>query len=425
MRRLLLGLLALNGALGTLAAPAAAQDAQGVAGMKLEGFAPERLARIAPAMLREIENGAFPGAVTLIARRGEIVHFEAHGHLDAAKSKPMQKDSLFRLASMTKAITTAAAMMLVEQGVIKISDPVTAYLPELKDLKAATAGSNGAPGELVPLERPVTIQDLMRHTSGFYYTFTAKTVDQKVAYMNANIEANDADISGDEMLKRLGQIPLAHQPGTNFLYSVSTDVLGLLLERVTKRPLDVLLNEMLITPLGLTDTAFWVPPEKSARLAEVPDTDPLKKLSLRFCRTETEIKKTYFRGGAGLCGTAEDYFKFLQMIANGGLYQGKRYLSRKTIEFMLQDHITGMGGSTAASTGPGYGFGLGFAVRLQDGLGWSAGSKGDVMWGGLFGTSFSIDPKEQLVFIQLTQGPSARVQSRHLFKNLVYGALVE
>lgn len=425
MRRLI-GSLALAVAIGgALAGPVSAQDAQSSAGMNLEGFAPERLARIAPAMAQEIANGAFPGAVTLIARRGEIVHFEAHGFVDAAKTKPMQKDSLFRLASMTKAIVTAAAMMLVEKGTIKINDAVTTYLPELKDLKAAATPGTGAPADAVPLDRPITIQDLMRHTSGFYYTFTAKTPQQKEAYETANIEASSADISGSEMLSRLSRIPLAHQPGTNFLYSVSTDVLGLLLERVTKRPLDQLLDEMLITPLGMTETAFWVQPEKSARLAEVPESDPLKSLSLRFCKSEEDIKKSYLRGGAGLCGTAGDYFKFLQMIANGGSYEGKRYLSRKTIEFMLQDHITGMGGSTAASTGPGYGFGLGFAVRLQDGMGWSAGSKGDVMWGGLFGTSFSIDPKEQLVFIQLTQGPTARVQSRHLFKNLVYGALVE
>jgi CubicO group peptidase (beta-lactamase class C family) len=394
----------------------------------VQGLSRERLGRIAGVMKQEIDKGVFPGAVTLIARRGELVHFEAHGFQDAAKTKAMTKDTIFRLASMTKPIVTVAAMMLAEQGIFKINDPIAQYLPELKEMKVEVSKKNSdgtTVTEDVPANRPITIQDLMRHTSGFFYAGAMQSKRLKEAYDQANIEARDEDITGDEMLKRLGQIPLAHQPGTNFHYSISTDILGLLLERLTKKSLDVVLDELLITPLGMKDTAFWVPAEKASRLAELLDSDPLKKLSLRFCTTDNEIKRSYLKGGAGLCGTAEDYFKFLQMIANGGEYQGKRYLSKKTVEFMLQDHLIGMGGSTAASTGPGYGFGLGFAVRLQDGFGWSAGSKGDAMWGGVFGTSFTIDPKEQIVAIQQTTGASARLQSRHLFKNLVYGAVVE
>lgn len=393
-----------------------------------QGMSRERLDRIAGVMKREVANGTFSGTVTLIARRGELVHFEANGFQDAAKTKPMAKDSMFRMASMTKPIVTVAAMMLVEQGVFKINDPIARYLPELKDLKVEVSRTNGdgtTTIEDLPANRAVTIQDLMRHTSGFFYGGAMKSKRLKDAYEQANVEAGEQDITGDEMLKRLGQIPLAYQPGTNFLYSISVDVLGLLLERATKKPLDVVLQEMVIGPLGMKDTAFWVPGEKASRLAEVLDSDPLKKFSLRFCRTESEIKMSYLKGGAGMCGTAEDYFKFLQMILNGGEYEGRRYLSKKTVEFMLQNHLVGMGGSTEASTGPGYGFGLGFAVRLQDGFGWSPGSKGDAMWGGIFGTSFTIDPKEKLLAIQLTQGATARVQSRHLFKNLVYGAMVE
>ena len=394
----------------------------------VQGLSRERLGRIAGVMKQEIEKGHFPGAVTLIARRGEIVHFEAHGFLDAAKTKPMAKDSIFRMASMTKAITSIAAMMLVEQGVFKINDPIETFLPELKGLKVEVAKKNSdgtVVTEDVPANRPVTIQDLLRHTSGFYYAGAIPSKRLKDAYEEANIEAREVAITADEMLKKLGQIPLAHQPGTNFHYSISTDVLGLLLERATKKPLDVVLHEMVIGPLGMKDTAFWVPAEKAARLGEVLDSDPQKKASLAYCRTEAEIKKSYLKGGAGLCGTAEDYFKFVQMIGNGGAFEGKRYLSKKTVEFMLQDHLVGMGGSTVASTGPGYGFGLGFAVRLQDGFGWSAGSKGDAMWGGAFGTSFTIDPREQLVAVQLTQGPTPRSHSRHLFKNLIYGAMVD
>jgi CubicO group peptidase (beta-lactamase class C family) len=394
----------------------------------VQGMSRSRLGRIAGVMNQEVTKGTFPGAVTLIARRGEIVHFEAHGFQDAAKTKPMSKDSVFRMASMTKPIVTVAALMLMEQGVLKLNDPVAQYLPELKDLKVEVSKKNAdgsVTTEDVPAQRAITIQDLMRHTSGFYYSGAMQSRPRlKEAYEKANIEGREP-ISGDEMLKRLGEIPLAQQPGTNFLYSISTDVLGLLVERVTKKSLDVVLQEMLIGPLGMKDTAFWVPNDKTSRLAELLDSDPLKKLSLRFCTSENEIKKSYLLGGAGLCGTAEDYFKFVQMVANGGEYEGKRFLSKKTVEFMLQDHLVGMGGSTMSSTGPGYGFGLGFAVRLHDGFGWSPGSKGDAMWGGVFGTNFTIDPREQLVAIQLNTGASGRLQSRHLFKNLVYGAMVE
>lgn len=410
--------------------PASAQQATGtIAGPErlVQGMSVERLARIAPVMKQQVDKGTFPGAVTLIARRGQVVHFEATGFLDAAKTKPIAKDSIFRLASMTKAITTAAAMMLVEQGVFKINDPISTYLPELKDLKVEVTKKNAdgsTSSEDVPA-KPVTIQDLMRHTSGLFYSNNVPSPRLKEAYEKANIEASREDITADEMLKRLGQIPLAHQPAANFHYSISTDVLGLLLERATGKPLDVVLQDMLIGPLGMKDTAFWVPAEKAARLAEVTNGDPLQGPSKRFCTTQAAIKKSYLKGGAGLCGTADDYLKFVQMIANGGTYQGKRYLSKKTVELMLQDHLGSMSGSTAASAGPGYGFGLGFAIRLQDGIGWSAGSKGDAMWGGVFGTSFTIDTKEKLVAVIMTQGGTPRLQSRHLFKNLVYGAMME
>ncbi len=393
----------------------------------VQGMSRSRLARIAGVMKDEVAKGTFPGAVTLIARRGEIVHFEAHGFQDAAKTKAMSKDSIFRMASMTKPIVTVAALMLMEQGALKLNDPIAQYLPEMKAVKVEVSKKNAdgsVSTEDVPTQRAITIQDLMRHTSGLFYSGAIPSKRLKEAYETANIEGREP-ITGDEMLKRLGEIPLAQQPGTNFLYSISTDVVGLIVERVAKKPLDVVLQEMLIGPLGMKDTAFWVPNDKISRLAEVLDSDPLKKLSLRFCTSESEIKKSYLQGGAGLCGTAEDYLKFVQMIANGGEYEGKRFLSKKTVEFMLQDHLVGMGGSTVSSTGPGYGFGLGFAVRLQDGFGWSPGSKGDAMWGGIFGTNFTIDPKEQLVAIQLSTGASGRLQSRHLFKNLVYGAMVE
>jgi CubicO group peptidase (beta-lactamase class C family) len=379
----------------------------------------ERLARIAPVMQEQVEKGVFPGAVTIVARRGTVVHSQAHGFLDAAKSKPMPKDALFRLASMTKPVVTVAAMMLVERGVIKLNDPVATLLPELKDVKVETAAGD------VALTRPITVQDLMRHTAGFVYAGSTKSPRIKQMYEESNIESRETDITGDEMLKRLGQIPIAHQPGTFWEYSIATDVLGLLVERAARQSLDAVLKQMLFEPLGMKDTAFWVSPDKVARIADALDTEPQKAAMTKSYRIyDNPAGRSYLKGGAGLVGTADDYLKFAQMVLNGGEYQGKRYLSKKTVDFMLSDHTVGMGGTTVGSTGPGYGFGLGFAVRLHDGVAWVPGSKGDAMWAGAWGTSFWIDPKEGLVGVLMSQSPSNRVQTRMLYKNLVYGAMV-
>jgi CubicO group peptidase (beta-lactamase class C family) len=428
MYRIRLSLAAL--ATAVLLSPLAASAQQSAAAAKpaarqpspdvVQGMSRARLARIAPAMKEQADKGMFPGSVTLVARRGQVVHFEAHGHLDAARSQSMRKDSLFMLASMTKPMVTVAAMMLVEQGRLKLNDPIVNWLPELKDLKVETAAGD------VPLARPIWVQDLMRHTAGFVYGGGTKSERIKKLYQEGNIEAREADITGDEMLKNLGKIPLAHQPGTVWEYSIATDVLGLLIERVAKQPLDVLLKELLIDPLGMKDTAFWVPAHKASRLAETLDADPLKAAMVKSYRVfSNPAGKSYFKGGAGLVGTAEDYLRFCQMLVNGGEYQGKRYLSKKTVEFMLSNHTVGIAGSPFPTTGPGYAMGLGFGVRLDEGMGWAPGSKGDAMWAGAWGTSFWIDPKEQLVGILMAQGPSNRIHTRMLYKNLVYGAMVK
>jgi CubicO group peptidase (beta-lactamase class C family) len=384
------------------------------------GLSSERLGRISRVMKEQIDKGVFPGAVTLVARRGVVVHFEAHGFLDAAKAKPMTKNALFRLASMTKPITTVAAMMLVEQGVLRLHDPISIWLPELKEMKVETPGGD------VAVDRPITVQDLMRHTAGFVYADRSSSPRIKQLYEKSNIEASEVDITGDEMLRRLGQIPLAHQPGTFWEYSIATDVLGLLIERATKKSLDRVFGEMLFEPLGMGDTAFRVPMAQAARLAEALDTDRQKATMIVSYRNLTNPGgASYLKGGAGLAGTADDYLKFAQMMVDGGVYRGVRFLSKKTVEFMLSDHIVGLGGSTMATTGPGYGFGLGFGVRVHDGVAWVPGSKGDAMWAGAWGTSFWIDPKEQLVGILMAQSPSNRVDTRMLYKNLVYGAVVE
>ena len=378
----------------------------------------DRLGRIAPALQAQVGLGTFPGAVSLVAHEGKLVHHEAVGFLDAAKTKPMPRDAIFRLASMSKPLTSVAAMMLAEQGALKINDPVTNWLPELANLKVETPAGD------VALARPITVQDLLMHTAGFVYGPASPSPRIGKMYADLNIESLETDISGDEMLKRLGTIPLAYQPGTTWFYSIATDVLGLLLERVAKKRLDALLQEMLIGPLGMADTAWWVPPAKRSRLAETLDSDAQKAAMLRAYRQDSDpAPRTYLKGGAGLVGTGSDYLKFAQMVLNGGTDGRTRYLSRKTVDFMLSDHLVGKTGVPTATTGPGYGFGLGWGVRLYDGVGWTPGSVGDAMWAGAWGTSFWVDPREQLVGVLMAQCPSNRIHTRMLYKNLVYGAV--
>lgn len=395
----------------------------------VQGLSRERLARIPPVMRGEVDRGTFAGAVSLIARGGRIVHFEAHGFRDAAKTTPMTRDTLFLLASMTKPIVSTAAVMLIEQGRMKLSDPISTWLPELRDMKVEVRRT-GADGQVttedVAADRPITVQDLLRHTSGFFYAGSVRSPRLKDLYERQNIEGREAPISGDEMLRRLGQIPLAHQPGTTFEYSISTDVLGLLIERVSGKRLDILVKETILEPLGMEDTSWYVPQGQRGRLAEALDSDPLKAAMWQSWRAFDNPVESgqYLRGGGGLVSTAEDYFRFAQMILNGGEFEGRRLVSRKWVEFMLSNHLVGLGGTPTASTGPGYGFGLGFAVRLQEGFAVVPGSTGDAMWAGAWGTSFTIDPREQIVGILMTQGPSTRINTRMLFKNLIYGAVM-
>jgi CubicO group peptidase (beta-lactamase class C family) len=388
----------------------------------------ERLARIVPAFRAEIERGIAPGAVTLIARDGKIVHHEATGFLDSAKTKPMPKDAIFRGFSMTKPFTSVATLMLMEEGKLQMQDPISRWLPPLKGLKVAVERRDkdgNTVVETVPSRREITVQDLLRHTSGFVYAGSASVKSVGAAYIAADLEARVKDTTNDEFINGLGQVPLASQPGTHFEYSISTDVLGILVEKVTGKRLDVALDEMIFKPLGMKDTRFQALPADLSRLADAFDADPAKKAFWESARVEADPGKRYLRGGAGAVTTAYDYFLFMQMVANGGDLNGKRLLSKKTVEYMLSDHSQGTSGSPVASTGPGYGFGLGFAVRRQDGLGVAPGSTGDAMWAGAGGTSFTIDPKERIVGVIMTAGPSTRGQSRMWFKNLLYGAVVK
>jgi CubicO group peptidase (beta-lactamase class C family) len=393
-----------------------------------QGFSTERLNRIGPVMREEIAKGTMPGAVTLIARNGQIVHFEAHGYLDSGKTKPMPNDAIFRALSMTKPFVSVAAMMMVEQGKFQLRDPVANWLPELKEMKVIVEKKDAAGTAIRETEaaaRPISVQDLLRHTSGFTYAGSAPYPEIREAYEKADFSSRETDVSPEEFIQRLAAIPLAYQPGTRWEDGVSTDVLGVLLERVGGKPLHVLLDEMIFKPLHMKDTSFQVTSSQLFRLADALDTDPMKTFVWKDARVEDDPLKRYRKAGGGTVTTAYDYFRFAQMVLNGGELDGVRLLSKKTVEYMLSDHIPGLAGSPSAATGPGYGFGLGFAIRRQDGFATAPGSTGDAMWAGFAGTSFTIDPREKIVGIFMAAAPTPRLHTRNLFKNLLYGAVVK
>jgi len=392
------------------------------------GFSTDRLQNIGKVLQQEIDKGSFPGVVMLIARNGKIVYYQAYGFLDANKTKPMPKDARFRVASMTKPIVATTAMMMAEQGKFSLLDPISKYLPEFKNMTVEVKKADGSGYELVPAARPITIQDLLRHTSGFTYgsSLDASRATLRDAYYKGRIEQIGGGIPGDEMLKNLAKIPLLNQPGTTFEYSVSMDVMGLLLERISGKPLDVLVSEMVLKPLKMNDTTFRLPRNQFALVADPLDSDPLKNTDWwRSFPPYEDMSGRYFMAGSGLISTAADYFRFCQMILNGGELDGVRLLSPKTVQLMLSNHLQGMAASPAPMTGPGYGFGLGFAIRLDDGMAVVPGSKGDANWSGAGGTTFTIDPKEHIVGVFMAAAPTDRVAKRLLFKELLYSAVVK
>jgi CubicO group peptidase (beta-lactamase class C family) len=378
------------------------------------GLSSFRLDRLGAVLRSEIERGRLPGAVVLIARRGRLGYFECFGMRDAASGAPMTKDAIFRIYSMTKPITSVAAMMLWEEGRFLLSDPIGKYLPDLSDLDVAL--ERGADIERVPALSPITVQDLLRHTSGLTYEFRGPGAVQKM-YMSAKVFSRAQ--SSAEQVATLGKLPLLHQPGTRWEYSRSTDVVGRLIEVLSGMPLSVYFERHILAPLGMVDTAFHVPPHHHSRLAEAFAEDPDSGLGVRLL--EVREAPNFESGGGGLVSTAGDYARFLQMLLNGGTLDGTRLLSRKTIELMTADHLGPITGAPDLLL-PGHGFGLGFAVRLHAGIAQVPGSIGQYFWGGLAGTTFWVDPAEQLFALMLIQAPGQRDYYRTLFRDLVYSA---
>ena len=388
------------------------------------GLSPTRLDAISRRLQADIDARRIPGAAMLVARNGTVAYESALGVQDPESGVPMTLDSIFRIYSMTKPIVSVAAMMLVEEGRLLLSDPVSAYLPELDRLQVGveSMGADGKPAlALVPARQPITVQDLLRHTSGITYGIFGDSL-VKAAYRKAGIGSQKTN--SDEFIAALAQMPLAYQPGTVWEYSHSTDVLGVLLERVSGMPLDRLLAERILEPLGMRDSGFRVAPENMHRVAQPFAVDPVTGAAVRLNRVDQ--RPNFLSGGGGMVSTLHDYLRFAQMLLNRGELDGVRILSRKTLAFMASDHLAELPLAKSGASylpGSGYGFGLGFAVRTHAGASIMPGSVGDFTWSGLAGTYFWIDPAENLLAIYLMQAPEQRNHYRQLYRGMVYAAI--
>ena len=413
---------------GTALAQAVAGPAVQVVNPADVGLSPARLDKLSAAFAAEIANQALPGVTLMVARKGRLVYARAFGTREAGQPEPMALDSLFRIYSMTKPLASVAAMILVEDGRLQLSDPVSKFLPAFKTMTALTAtGTEPA--------RPMTVQDLLRHTAGLGYGEISANAALKDGlakaglYKPGDIDFDARDMSAAEQVSRLAQVPLLRQPGVAWEYSLATDVLGRVIEAASGQRLGDFLAQRIFQPLGMKDTAFHVPPAKLNRLAGAFEKDPANGLPFKLIDVSRPPGND--SAGAGAVSTAPDYLRFAQMLLNGGVLDGQRILSRHTVQWMASDHL-GPRIPIAASNGgmvlmPSlYTFGLGFAVRPSDGLSAAQGSQGDYYWGGYAGTYFWIDPKEQITAVMMMQSPGAmRNYHRNLLRQLVYQALAD
>jgi len=398
--------------------PAFAQNAAAVTQLR-SSLDSARLSGIVDWLKADVERGRIPGAVVLIARDGKIVLHEAVGWADKDKKIPMALNAIHPIASSTKIITTVAALRLVEENKIKMMAPIATYLPELKDLKVAVErrdAAGNATTELVAPVRAPTVHDLMTHRAGFTYFFFPKNA-LRDRYRELGIDRIDT-MSADEMLQKLGTLPLAFQPGTSFEYSIATDLLGHIIERVTKSPLDVALKQLVLDPLKMRETTFYVQGEALQRLARPLPTDP--DLWVFEWLDVTKPPKR-FSGGAGMASTAADYYRVLQMLMNGGALDGVRLLSPMTVRWAMADQTGAARG--LGHPGDGYSWNLVNPVRVADGLAAFPGSIGDVFWGGITGPRYFFDPAQRLVAVLLLQAPSQRAFYHAELRAMVYGAL--
>jgi CubicO group peptidase (beta-lactamase class C family) len=376
------------------------------------GLSSDRLERIGQLLRADVEQGRIAGAVVLVARRGRVASLQAVGFRDKDAGAPMTPDAIFRIASMTKPMVTVAALSLYEEGRLLLSDPVSKYIPAFK---GKTVGL-----ERAAATREMAIQDLMRHTSGLTYGNRGTSEIYKMYPQSSN--ESSLTLTMDEFIDKLAKAPLLYQPGTQWEYSLSTDVLGRVVEVVAGKPLGEVLAERIYRPLKMTDTSFLVPDNKRARLAQPlpkhPDTGADYKIP------DPTVPRKFDCGGGCAVSTASDYARFAQMLLNRGALNGARVLAPKTVELMTSDHLAGIARGSEYYAGPGYTWGLGLAVREDRGGAPSAGSPGDFSWNGAFATGWWADPKEQLVVVSMQQSPLGR-HYYPLVRALVYQAIVE
>lgn len=409
--------------LGALLVALLAVNAQGLEHRSAEqlGFSPERLGRLSDILQRYVDDEQIAGSVTLVARHGRIAYLEAFGYRDRAARAPMREDTIFRIASQTKAIVSTAAMILQEEGRLLIDDPVAEYLPEFAATTVAVPRADGG-YEVVPAERQITIRNLLTHTSGYDYG-NGIAADRWAAAGIQGYYFSDRDERIGATVARMASLPASAQPGTEWVYGYSSDILGAVVEKASGMPLDELLDDRIFQPLGMRDTHFYLPRDKRDRLATV-----YAKFGSRIERAPeyggggqgafVDGPRESFSGGAGLVSTATDYARFLQMILNGGELDGRRVLGRKTVELMTVDHL----GDVAFR--PGLDYGLGFVILESLGSRGIPGSVGELSGGGAYHSMYLIDPVEQLLVVHLTQlVPAGDVDDQAKVRSLVYQAL--
>lgn len=401
------------------------------------GMSTERLGKLTAALQQEVADKRLPGAVVMVARKGKLVYSQAFGGLNNAAGSPMTEDAIFRIYSMTKPLVSTALMMLVEDGKIQLTDPVSKYLPSFKSpmvsVSTLDAVSGAVNNRLVPANRDPTIYDLLRHTSGIAYGKLTRNALVRDAYVKAGVfkptlDFDARDLPGPQMSEGLGKAPLAQQPGTTWEYSLSVDVQGRVVEAVTGKRLGDFLQERLFGPLKMIDSGFSVASTKLPRVAEPFAKDPATNVDNRL--VDVSQVPGNDSGGAGGVSTASDYLRYCQAMLGGGQLDGARILSRTTVRMMTSDHLAGI--NTTMNPGalllgsPGYSFGLGFLVRPADGNAAVQGSAGEFMWAGYAGTFFWAEPKEQLCTVYMTQAPSPlRAGYRRMMKELVSQAIVD
>jgi CubicO group peptidase (beta-lactamase class C family) len=379
------------------------------------GFVPRELEKLTNAMARAVAEKKAPGVSMLIARRGRIAYRESVGALRPG-GPAMSDDAIFRIYSMTKPIVSVAAMMLVEEGRLLITDPASKFIPAFANVKVGVA--NGDRLDLQPLRRPITVQDLMRHTSGLTYGFTGVSPVQ--ALVKA-AKVTDRNRTLAENVEAMAALPLMHQPGEVWEYGLSTDVLGRVIEVVEGASLSEVLRARIFEPLGMADTAFFTPPDKVARRADPFPSDVMGGAGVDSLNATAPPK--FESGGGGLLSTLADYTRFAAMLSLGGALGDKRILGPRTLAFMASDHLDAKVDRSHFLLWPGHGFGLGFAVRTEPGRAPTAGSVGEFFWGGMMGTAFWVSPRDSLFAVIMVQSPENRAYFRELFRNLVSAAI--